>query len=191
MQLVPQHRQRDSAAGRQRPGSARRPQPRLTARLVEGRRPARRQMRSRSDSSGRRRLAPVGLGPTDDDRWSRGARWLQSRPEAHAHVHIENRPGGHDFPPAARERAYTFPPRAAASRRAHLTISRRLSGRRSACETIAPPGSTQGQPESNRAERRSRGKRQDCENQQRRPTCRSPSRRHIADDKMGEFLQLL
>ena len=45
---------------------------------------------------------------TDDDRWSRGAQWLQDRLKAQAHVHIETRPGGHDFPPQARERAYTF-----------------------------------------------------------------------------------
>ena len=45
---------------------------------------------------------------TDNDRWSRGAHWLQDRLEAQAHVRIETRPGGHDFPPEARDRAYTL-----------------------------------------------------------------------------------
>ena len=42
--------------------------------------------------------------------------------------------------------------------------------------------------ESNTTKRRSRGKRQNGENQQRRSSCRSPSPGHSADDKMNEVL---
>ncbi len=47
---------------------------------------------------------------TDDDRWSRGANWIQERLDAQqvAHARIEIRLVGHEFPQAARDRAYTF-----------------------------------------------------------------------------------
>ena len=45
----------------------------------------------------------------DDDRWSRGADWLTDRLSSQStHAQVEIRPGGHEFPPAARDRAYAF-----------------------------------------------------------------------------------
>lgn len=46
----------------------------------------------------------------EDDRWSRGADWLQQRwaAEPQAHIQLETRTGGHEFPSGAREQAYRF-----------------------------------------------------------------------------------
>lgn len=46
----------------------------------------------------------------EGDRWSRGADWLRQRWDAgqQTHIQLETRIGGHEFPPAARGRAYRF-----------------------------------------------------------------------------------
>ncbi len=47
---------------------------------------------------------------TDNDRWSRGANWLQERlrRQKSTHARVEIRPGGHEFSQAPRDRAYAF-----------------------------------------------------------------------------------
>lgn len=52
----------------------------------------------------------VLLLATDDDKWSRGAVDIRANLQATGagHVDVRIRPGGHDFPAAAREEAYDF-----------------------------------------------------------------------------------